>query len=89
MDKFTCGKCRYFDIYYVKGINKFVKTNFGLCIYKHKIMAKDMCCDQFKETLKLESRYRRVKVRLGDMFFDVSKIRELIEIHCNDTEQQD
>ena len=79
-----CSQCKHFERYYIKGVKRFNKTNFGQCTQKRDIVNIHDCCERYKAGVRdRDITDRRVKVSLNDLLTEISAIRQVIEEEAN------
>ncbi|MDE6028864.1 MAG: hypothetical protein K2F90_00910 [Clostridiales bacterium] len=84
MENNVCGKCKYFDRYYTKGIKRYDRTEFGWCSSRRNSVNANECCEHYQAVNNVRGVSRRVKVCLSDLLTELSAIRMIIEDEAND-----
>ena len=74
-----CGRCKYLDRYYTKGVTKFDKTEFGWCMVKMDSVNVFECCERYEKRKLVYKASRRAKACLNDLLTEISEIRKIIE----------
>ena len=83
-----CSQCKHFDRYYVKGVKRFNKTDFGWCTKKHECVSFRDCCERYEAGVRYRGISRRAKVYINDLLTEISAIRMVIEEEANGEQQE-
>lgn len=77
--KETCSGCKFCDRYYIRGVKKFNKINFGWCCQNHKTVDVHENCKKFECKTKSVKSKRLLRYYLSDILTEISEIRRMIE----------
>ena len=80
----TCSRCKYLDRYYIKGVTRFSKTEYGWCSKKRESIKISQACEQYEQRKNIGKVSRRVKVCLNDLLTEITEIRKMIEAEQNE-----
>ncbi len=90
-----CLYCGNFETYYTKGMRRFERTRYGICMQHNKIVFNDGYCDLWKTShRRLCFRKRAASRALYEILMDILAIRQIMqenqeeEKNCNEKDNK-
>ena len=76
----SCARCGNFQRYYIKGLRRFEKSEYGYCKQSRQIVCREGSCECWKSAAKGRAVSKRAASRaLSEIFSDISALRQIFE----------
>ena len=87
MSNNKCGRCRNFDRYYIRGVRRFDKTEFGWCRATGNTVKEQDRCGRFAEKAEAQKSRQAVEACLNNILADISAVRNILEEERQENEE--
>lgn len=74
-----CKRCKYFYVFYTRGIKRYSATEYGWCRKNVRIAEQNEKCEQYLYKGKQQTSKRFTRLILSDMLTDLSEIRSVLQ----------
>lgn len=81
-----CYSCKFLERYYIRGIKRYHKSEFGWCCKKRDHIPSHGCCELFEWRAYPRKNMSALHYTLSDLLTEISEVRHIIEDKVSEEE---